>query len=613
MDSKKTSKNTRRRKILVWAGALLVFYTIFGFLILPAIIKSQMLKKLPVLTKRVVTIDTVKVNPYALSLTIRGLKLTETNHETFAAIENFYANVELSSLVHWAIVFKEITITNHFAQVILQPDGTFNFANLVADFPPPSGPKKSLPRVIIRKLNIGNGAISFSDLARKMPFRTKLATMNIHLTNFTTKPGTDNPYSFTAETDSGEMFSWSGDVSVEPVKSHGKLKLTGLEIKRYSPYLRDFARFNVLEGRLNVAAEYSVSVGPNGIEATIAQANAQIANLQLNDGDEKVLSIPKLDVGDGEANLAKKTIQLGAVKTSGASVLVRQNQDGTINLLSALKPTEPALPAITNSVAAPSTNNLKLWAIKVGEVAIDNWKVNVEDKRFAKNGAATLGEFTLSIKDIVFPDGAPMPITLSTRVNETGTLALSGSAGLFPPSAELKVKVANIDLRPFQPFVDGRLKMTITGGNANSEGTLLFSATNTNTAQLKLKGGFQINEFTATDQSEEFVKFNSFKISGADVELLPNKILVDELQVSGLQTSVVVSTNRQINLLAILPPKLTGENNAAGVGTNLSATAHPESAAPQVFPIDLNTFVLENASIKYSDHSITPTCNFDIQ
>ncbi|MEO6034465.1 MAG: DUF748 domain-containing protein, partial [Verrucomicrobiota bacterium] len=87
----------------------------------------------------------------------------------------------------------------------------------------------------------------------------------------------------------------------------------------------------------------------------------------------------------------------------------------------------------------------------------------------------------------------------------------------------------------------------------------------------------------------------------------------DELQVSGLQTSVVVSTNRQINLLAILPPKPTGENNAAGAGTNLPAATHPESAAPQVFPIDLNTFVLENASIKYSDHSITPTCNFDIQ
>ena len=76
MDSKNISKKPERHKKLIWVVAILLIYTVGGFLVVPEVIKSQMLKRLPALTKRSVTVEQVKFNPYALSLTIRGLKLT---------------------------------------------------------------------------------------------------------------------------------------------------------------------------------------------------------------------------------------------------------------------------------------------------------------------------------------------------------------------------------------------------------------------------------------------------------------------------------------------------------------------------------------------------------
>src|ERR1051325_1345825 len=64
---------------------ILVIYTLVGFLLLPAIIKSQMLQRLPATTKRTVAVQQVKVNPFALSLVIRGFTLKEPNGDVFCS------------------------------------------------------------------------------------------------------------------------------------------------------------------------------------------------------------------------------------------------------------------------------------------------------------------------------------------------------------------------------------------------------------------------------------------------------------------------------------------------------------------------------------------------
>jgi hypothetical protein len=88
----------KRTKWLTILGAALLLYTIIGFFVVPAIIKSQMLKRLPALTKRQVAIERVKFNPYVLSLTIDGFSLKETNGEVFDSFGELYVNFQLSSI-----------------------------------------------------------------------------------------------------------------------------------------------------------------------------------------------------------------------------------------------------------------------------------------------------------------------------------------------------------------------------------------------------------------------------------------------------------------------------------------------------------------------------------
>ena len=153
----------KKPKRFKWTKRIIIalaLYTIIGCFVVPAVIKSQMLKRLPALTHRTATVEQVKFNPYALSLTIRGFTLTETNGEVFGSFDEFYVNFQpMASLFKRAWVFSDISLQKPYAQITYRPDGTFNFANLIptsspaSNSPPPTpGMTATLPRLTIYNL-----------------------------------------------------------------------------------------------------------------------------------------------------------------------------------------------------------------------------------------------------------------------------------------------------------------------------------------------------------------------------------------------------------------------------------------------------------------------------
>jgi hypothetical protein len=66
-----------------------VLYLLAGFFLVPAILKWQMQKQLPAVTKRQAAVREIRFNPLTLSLTVRGLALTEPDGKRFVSWEEF--------------------------------------------------------------------------------------------------------------------------------------------------------------------------------------------------------------------------------------------------------------------------------------------------------------------------------------------------------------------------------------------------------------------------------------------------------------------------------------------------------------------------------------------
>jgi len=108
---------SRRRKLIVWAVSLVLFYTLFGFFILPLIVKHVAIKQLSQQLDREVTIRSVRMNPYVLSATIRGLLVKDKDGEPFLSLEEVYANFQLSLFFGKPWVFKEIHTSKPYFRV----------------------------------------------------------------------------------------------------------------------------------------------------------------------------------------------------------------------------------------------------------------------------------------------------------------------------------------------------------------------------------------------------------------------------------------------------------------------------------------------------------------
>ena len=123
------------RKGLIAGGALLLVYTLFGFLALPAILKSVLSKTLSETLHRKAAVQGIRVNPLELSVSVRGLTISEPDGTgTWISAAEVFANLQLASVIRGGPVFSEIRLSKPYVNIVRRRDGSYNFTDLIEEF-----------------------------------------------------------------------------------------------------------------------------------------------------------------------------------------------------------------------------------------------------------------------------------------------------------------------------------------------------------------------------------------------------------------------------------------------------------------------------------------------
>jgi hypothetical protein len=609
-------KKTKWFRRLVWSAVVLVVYTIVGFLVLPAVIKSQLIKRLPEFTKRQVAIQEVKLNPFALSYTMRGFSLTETNGETFASLGELYVNFELSSVLNGAWTLGTVSVKEPFAQVTRKADGSFNFENLI----PPADTNvvkevKPLPAVLVELLTIEGGAVAFTDETRPGPFRTKIAPIQFDLTQLTTRPDKNSPYAFTASDDAGMKLSWSGRVSVQPPASTGTLKIESVSLPKYAGYVSEFFAGEIAQGTVNVSGQYGFSLAGKLPAVTLTNGLVQVRNLKVTANGETLVTLPTVDVRSIVASLEEQSIKVAELATSGLEANVVREKDGSINLLNLLKlPPTQTNQAVASASAATVSTNAVSWKVALDSLQVTNYSVSVEDRTLPKSAKLKVDQVAVRVDGFQLTTNATLATKVFARLNQAGTVEISGPVHVFPPDGELTIALKEMDLRPLQPFAAPFVNVAIRSGLLSTSGKAQFALPADGVPKLTFKGDVALEKFDTADGTEfqDFLKWEALAISGIQLQSEPQDLQVQEVRLKGLQTSLIIGTNQQSNIEKVLMVKARSTNEVAAATTNQTVAASAP-ASTNVVPVKLAKLVLEKASLKFIDNSIQPRCNFGIQ
>jgi len=635
------SLRSRRRKLILWTVGLVLFYTLFGFVILPLIVKHIAIKQLSQQLDREVTIRQVRINPYVLSGTIRGLLVKDKDGEPFLSLEEAYANFQLSSFFGKPWIFKEIHTSQPYVRVQINQDYTFNFSDLATKLskPSPTPPKPSKPLYLhVGLLEIWGASASFTDLTPSTPFRRLIGPLQITLTHFHTDPNNENPYAFNGTTDGGEKFSWRGQFSLDPIQSSGDLTLEGLAIARYAPLFQDLFRFEIKDGVVGVRSTYQVALNGTNYSAAVTNASLSLKSFKVAEkgGAEHLLELDDLSVTNVSADTAARTAEIGQIAVNGARLEVKRNREQLINLVQMSQPTADTtnapggilvlMRAATNAFAA-LINSTNLWSARVRQIDATNCALHWDDLATTRPVKLSVDEISLTARDLSNISGSNQTAILSLRWNTNGTVRVDTKVQIAPPSAEVKLVVHDLELRPLDPYLEPFVNLFITESKVGLDGTLQMRMATNGLPEVTFRGDARLDDFATVDAalSEDLVRWKSFQFSGIDANLQPPVVTVKQVTFVEPFAHVTIATNQTINLLAALkigatnsapavkqtvaatPPKKEGMGQKLGALLSQVLSEGTNTAGASALPkITVETMTISNATVQFTDRSVQP-------
>lgn len=626
----------------MWAGVLLALYTVVGFFVLPPVARSQIQKRASATLGRRVTVEKVRLNPYALSATLLRFDVREADGTTsFLGWDRLYVRVGLlSSLFGGNWTFPAIRLDNPHVRVVVNRDGSLNLSDILTRFgidvsAAAAGAPAPAPAVASRPLRIGllavaGATLDFTDQSRSAPFHTVVGPQVFNLTDFRTAGGREAPYRFTASTESGEQFAWQGWIEAAPFRSAGEVSLQNIILKKYAPYYADRLRGELTDGKLDVRFRYELSLDAARQIMQAADGTMRVRDLRLVDaGGQPVAELPSFEINGFSADALARRAAAGTVTLTGAHLAVRREQDGSINLLKLLPPAakeaagNPAAPA-AGAPAAPAAAATALPQLTVGQIELKDFGVDIADLSTPRPAALKLSGGHFALKEFTTAPGATMPLAVSFGWAPAGTVVVNGTVGLLPaPTADLKAEIADFALPPLSPYLEQGVNARLVDGAVTAAGHLQIAPGETLPA-ITLTGDASVAKLGLVDgiRQEALAGFNKLGLAGLQAGTAPRLTLtLAEVTVDGPYARVIRLPDGAINLAGLArqgaaapgpaAAPAAAEANAPAAGSAPAGTgAAPASAAAPEVAVEKVT--ITGGDFSFVDRAIEPNVRMEL-
>lgn len=607
------AKHPRWRRLKLAALIIAAFvglYAVLGFVLVPWYLTHKIPQALSTQLGHPVTVDTVRLNPFTLALTIRRLAINDHDTAPLIGFEELYVDVSIASLVNRAFTFDLIRLRVPYGLVDIRPDGSVNLADLIPAHPRPDADrdvqqeKSSLPSLIIHALDIEQGAVEFHDRSRPTPFSADIVPVSLSLKNFRTLQAGDNAFAFKAEFAAGETLEWHGTLLMNPLRSDGQIALSNFNVRQAWEYIQDRVGFEVKDGALRIEAAYHAEAGTDGFQTIISDGVLGLERISLSEKNTTtpLIDLPTFEIKEIQADLLKRQVEIGAVQSTGARIHASIGKDGQINFRRVFASTPAAGPTTASVPPAADSSPSTPWTIALKELNLDNYHLAMEDRRPPSPVPIDLAALHLRMQNVTYPPSSRFDLETSGHINTTGQFSTKGTIGLNPTTADLHLEVGQFPLTPFQPYIGQTAFVEIRDGSASLNGHLIYGAGDQST--IRFGGDANVARLSIVDSQldKPLIKWEDLHATRIDLALPDQHAVIGDVRATKLFADVVISADRQVNIrTAFAKPKpvQTSEGEATPPPAETAAPSHS-------LPIKIGTVTIVDGSAHFADFSVKP-------
>jgi uncharacterized protein involved in outer membrane biogenesis len=476
-----TRKILTGKFFLIPAVALLL-YSLIGFLIAPMLIRWYAPKYIHENLQCQASIDRVRINPFSLTFEIKGFSLTQADGSPLAGFERFFINYQVSSLFHWAAVFREISLDRPALHLVFEPDGAFNLQKIIpksTETTKPEAPPETEAepfRMLLEAIAIKEGKVSVIDGRQSRPTELTIDHLGLDLKNLSTLKGREGKGYLSVTTSEGETIQWEGDATLAPVQSKGKLTLSAIRAATLWKFVQDDLNLDAPNGQLNFTTSYQLDASSTPIQMKLSgvQVNLSDLTLKLLEADKPFLDLKKVELIAPDLDLTAKVLHVERLLVEGGAVDVQLDESGRPNLQKIVREvqkekdeeeqpsvpeTEPVsvpkdlppspesdpAPGLETPPPAPSDNPLKL---DVDAVEVKDIGVYMEDLSRMSPLKAQISNFGLRFKTTIEAGPTENKISVNEIASDLTDVQLGSAQSPEPQfkTEKLTIEGGQLDL-----------------------------------------------------------------------------------------------------------------------------------------------------------------------
>ncbi|MDB5107323.1 MAG: hypothetical protein JWM69_264 [Candidatus Binatus sp.] len=571
----------RRTGIIVLS--ILVLYGLIGFIAVPLVVYHVVSPKVAASLKRPVSIARFRFNPYRLNIDVRGLHVGDRDGSSkFVDVGHLYLKASWMSLFRLAPVLHEITVEQPAIHLVRNPDGGFNFSDLLEpspNAPPPKPASSAPPRFAVSNIQLRDGDIRFDDkmLGKQhavekiqvgVPFLANLpSAVDIYVQPLLQMVIDGSPLKITGQS---KPFEASRESEID-------LALHRLDLPLSLGYVPRRLPVEVPHGTLSCNLQvHFVSTNQSPIVKVSGRvALDEIAIRDWSDAPLAELAHGSILLDDVEplAGIA----HVGRIYIGGLNSHLVRNADGTINLTAALAAKAPpsanppapvvAQPAATPApVAQPATvptpaattivtggeasKPMEVW---LTSFELDDSKADIIDNTGPTPAKLAIDKIHVGMTGFKLAGPDPAPFDLAATLGGGGAIAVKGTLDMPASQVQTDVSIDQVDLPALQGFAQSALDATIASGKLSAKANVktdFGSKFNLHAepAQVALEN-FQLN---APRVRESPIQWKRINANVEQVDLATHQANVSEVLVDGMRVNLQRERDGKISLLALL-------------------------------------------------------------
>ncbi|MEH6454193.1 MAG: DUF748 domain-containing protein, partial [Psychromonas sp.] len=616
------------RSAVFWGAALIGTYSIVGFLVVPKIIHKNIVEQVDLNLGWQAEIEKIEFNPYALTLSIIDLKISDKQAQQQLSFARYDMDFELRSIVEGAFTFANVELLEPSISVEIDKDGMTNFHRALREQqskvetpPETNNENNTVPGLLFDNISVINGSIDVVNNSASKPVNHQLNPITFNLKDLSTNLEREGNYQLNIALGSGQTLDWNGKVALAPFRSTGSLEINGIMVHKLWNYMPEQVPYTLQNGLAGFSGKYEVSMANESPHFKMYQSLIEINDIKLNNKqqEDSFAEIQTIQIGPIDFDLAEQTLQITTVKVDAANLKLERDNAGLLNILPA-----PANTESTSGVASDTTsestpeqlpeevandeteNTNSEWQWSIDEFILNDSQVNFIDQQPATKAEIAINKINLKVEDISPDLSQPLPFQLTYHIDQSPENTVQGQVTPTPLKLQANLALNDFSLPTIQPYLNELVRINLEQGKLSAKGDLSLS-TDTNGEMLGgFEGAFAINEFNSKDKmlNQRLVGWQALQIDPITVNFNPLSIHISNVALTKPYLRLIVTEDRSINFaqLAI--------NNE-----QTSEVAPPDSKAEEQKPLDIkiDKISLEDGSAYFADLSLTPEFGTSIQ